>query len=182
MSNERVFYTAQTDIVFETLMDKGIYVVKKEFIQEKYGKVAPIMFQAYNWFVKEFEKKIKHSENAEYPIWLFEDPKYAKVHISQNIMKLSIPEDQFILFDNRGWERVLSSEYVGLDEADEKKFENKIRNYGIDCGYAAFEKPFYPHIKNEIQKSWARIFDIKESSVVRAAIWELKKEWIREFK
>ena len=180
MNSKLVLYTAQTEIVFESLEKTGEYFVKKEYIEKKYGEVAFIMLHAYDWFVSIFKEKVFKPETGEYPVWLFSDPKYAKVSSLQKVIKLEIPKDEVILFDNRGWERILSCSYVGIDRSDEDKFDNKMRLQGIDCGFTAFEKPFYPQIKSEIKNSWNRIFDIDKDNVLRGATWMLKKEWIVE--
>jgi len=172
-------FTAQTSIVFETLESNGRYVVKREFIARKYGEAAPVMLKAYDWFVRQLAQKVPRPEGAEYPVWLFSDPAYAMVHPTQKLTRLSVPEDRLILFDNKGWEKVLSMNYVETDSDDLRRFEKKLDQFGLDCGFTAFEKPFYPQIRSEIESSWPRIFSLKQGSVVRAATWELLPEWLR---
>lgn len=180
MTDSMELFAAQTPIVFETLASEGRYVVKRKFIVKKYGEAAPVMLMAYDWFVRRFAQKVPRPEGAEYPVWLYGDPAYAKVHPAQKLTRLSVPKDRLVLFDNKGWERVLSMDYVETDAEDRRRFEKKLAQTGLDCGFTAFEKPFYPHIRREIEASWPRIFDLKPGSVIRAAVWELWPEWIVE--
>jgi len=176
---ERIeLFAAQTPIVLETLESNGRYVVKKEFIINKYGEAAPVMLKAYDWFVRQFSQKVPRPDGAEYPVWLYKDPAYATVHPAQHLIHLSIPKDCLLLFDNKGWERILSMSYVEKNADDWNLFEEKLTRMGIDCGFTAFQKPFYPQIRREIEASWPRIFDLKPGSVVRGATWELLPEWI----
>lgn len=177
---EKIFYAAQSKIVIDTIRAKGEYIVKKEYIEKKYGEVAHIMLRAYDWFIKRFEKKVVKNEYAQYPIWLYEDPKYSKVHFSQKILKLKIPINEILEFDNTKWEKILSQEYIGLSKKDEMDFEEKMRRQGVDCGCKVFENSFYPLLKREIENSWNRLFDIDEESIVQAASWIIKEEWIVE--
>lgn len=174
----RIFYTAQTQIVKDTIEKEGIYRVKKEFVDKKYGRVAPIMHQAYSWFSRVFAKEIPQPEGCDYPIWLFKEPKYARVDGSQTLLKLAIPLSDLLCFDNHGWERVLSMSYVGRTLAEEHQYDDKLRTMGIQGGHIVFQQPFYPIQKQEIMKSWNRIFQLESHSNVRGAIWHLKKEWV----
>lgn len=178
MSQTIELYTAQTDIVYDTIKEQGIYLVKKKYVEEKYKEVAPSMLKAYNWFAEKLSALVAKPDGAELPVWHFQDQRYAKVHMSQQVKLLKIPEDQVLLFDNKGWERVLSLDYVGLNEADQRKFAEKLERMGLDCGYRVFEKPFYPHIRKEIENSWSRIFTLTETSIIRGATWMIDSEWI----
>jgi len=176
---ERIeLFAAQTPIVFETLASKGRYVVKREFILNKYGEAAPVILKAYDWFIRQFSRKVPRPDGAEYPVWLYGDPGYANVHPSQKLVRLSVPKERLVLFDNKGWEQVLSMNYVETDPVDLRRFEKKLDQFGMDCGFTAFEKPFYPQIRREIEASWPRIFDLKPGSVMRGATWKLLPEWI----
>lgn len=171
----RIMYTAQTQIVIDTLNEHGVYYVKKSYIKKKYQESAGIMLQAYNFMIKHMKNKPKL---AEYPVWLFDDVRYAGVHEDQIILKLSIPEEALTFFDNTAWEKILSMEYIAENDQDEKNYQKMLMNCNIDCGYTAFEKPYYPMVKRHIEKSWTRVFKIDNSSNIRAASWCIKKEWI----
>lgn len=178
MSHKLIFYTAQSQVVIDAIEKDGYARVKKEYIQKKYGNSTRIFLSAYDWFVKQFQAKNMRPESAEYPFWLFHDLSYVDLYPEQELLKLCIPKNACILFDNSAWEQVLSMNYVGQNPSDQKSFDHKLENMGLDCGYRAFETPFYPHIKREIVDSWDRIFKITENSVIRAAVWEIRKEWV----
>lgn len=178
MNKTLIFYTAQSQVVIDAIEKDGYARVKKEYIQKKYGNSAAIFLSAYDWFAKKFQAKNIAPENADYPFWLFQNPNYIDLHPGHQLLKLSIPENACIMFDNAAWESVLSMNYVGDDPSDQIAFHKKLENMGLDCGYRAFETPFYPHIKREIVDSWDRIFNLNEKSIIRAAIWEIRKEWL----
>lgn len=171
----RIMYTAQTKVVLDTLDADGVYYVKKDYIKTKYKASASTMLHAYNYLKKHMTNK---PSGAEYPVWLFEDPRYGKVHQDQYMLKLSIPEDELILFDYASWEKILSMEYIPKNPADQQDYQNLLQSYNIDCGYAVFEKPYYPMIRKKIEDSWQRVFDLTDTSVLRGASWCIKKEWI----
>lgn len=176
----KILYTAQSDIVLEKLKTNDCIYVKKEYIQKKYGKtLSKNIFIAYDWFVKAFKEKVDPPEKAEYPFWLFEDPRYAKSYGDANLIKLLIPENEVVLFDNHKWERVLNLNYVGKSKAEEKAFDQNLKKYGLQTGLDVFNSPLHISLKNKIKKSFEGIFEVNENSVVRAASWCLKKDWIK---
>ena len=170
-------YTAQSRVVLDTLEKTGSYIVKREYIISKYGEAAGVMLKAYDWFKLKFDKRVRKPEYADYPVWLFKDYDYAKANYGEFMLELEVPEEYLVLFDNKGWEKVLSMDYVPVDAEDEKRFDKELEGMGIDCGYTVFEKPHYPMLRSRIKKSWDRIFDCK-SDVLRAATWEIRAEWI----
>jgi hypothetical protein len=181
MPLNKTFYTAQSDIVLEKLKAKDCIYVKKEYINKKYGDdLSKNVLIAYDWFVKSFKEKVNQPEEAEYPFWLFEDPRYAKTNGDANLVELSIPEDEIVTFDNHKWERVLNLNYVGKSKAEEKAFDQDLKKYGLQTGLDVFNSPLHIGLKNKIKKSFERIFELDENSVVRGATWCLKKEWIQE--
>lgn len=171
-------YSAQREIVLNTIEETGNYFVKGKFIKQKYGEVAGVMFNAYDWFVKEMIRVVDKPLEAEYPVWHSVDAKYLHMDHETKLITLSIPDEKVILFDNHGWERVLQMNYVGESIEDEMTFDRGLKAKGIDDGYKVFTTPYYPLEKQEIIKSWKRIFDVSESRAVRAASWNIKKSWV----
>ncbi|MDW7667327.1 MAG: DUF3841 domain-containing protein [Bacillota bacterium] len=172
-------YTAQSNIVVKTIKENEVSYVKKEYIETKYGnEISKIILIAYDWFVKEMERKIGKPEKAEYPVWLFKNKKYALTYGADNLLNLNIPEKEVILFDNRKWERVLNLNYVGNSLDEEKEFDRKLRNYGMQTGYDVFKSPLHINLKKQIKDSFSRVFEMEDKSIVRGASWCLKKEWI----
>ena len=44
-------WTCQSRTVIDTIIESGVYHVKKEYIHNKYKEVSCIFLEAYNWFV-----------------------------------------------------------------------------------------------------------------------------------
>lgn len=175
----KILYTAQSDLVLEKLKTNECIYVKKEYIRKKYREdLSKNMFIAYDWFIKAFKEKVDPPEKAEYPFWLFEDPRYAKTYGDANLIRLSIPKDEIVTFDNHKWERVLNLNYVGGSEAEEKAFDQDLKKYGLQTGLDVFNSPLHMSLKDKIKKSFERIFELEENSIVRGASWRLKNEWI----
>ena len=177
----KILYTAQSDLVLEKLKANECIYVKKEYIRKKYGEdLSKNIFIAYDWFIKAFKEKVDPPEKAEYPFWLFEDPRYAKTYGDANLIELSISEDEIITFDNHKWERVLNLNYVGKSKAEEKAFDQDLKKYGLQTGLDVFNSPLHISLKKKIKNSFERIFEVDENSIVRGATWYLKNEWIQD--
>lgn len=180
MSKNVELFTAQNPIVLEDLKQKGQYVVRKAYIQEKHGFLAPVMLNAYDWFVSKLKETVELPSNAEYPVWFFKDLNHAVVKPGYKVLKLKIPEKEIVYFDHKGWEQVLSLSYLGENIEDQKNFEGKLNDSGVATGMAVFQRPKYSQMKSEIMTSWERIFDLKEDTILRAATWQIKKDWVVE--
>jgi hypothetical protein len=177
----KTLYTAQSDLVLEKLKENDCIYVKKEYIQKKYGEdLSKNIFIAYDWFRKAFKEKVDSPEKADYPFWLFEDPRYAKTYGGAHLIKLSIPENEIVFFDNHKWERVLNLNFVGQSKTEEKAFDQNLKKYGLQTGLDVFNSPLHISLKTKIKKSFERIFELDENSVIRAASWYLKKDWMNE--
>ena len=83
-----------------------------------------------------------------------------------------------VLFDRERWQRVLNLSYVGKEQEDEARFEQKMNQMGVSTYWEVFQSPFYPYLKSEIKKSWNRIFDIDnmEQTNLGAAVWQIRQE------
>lgn len=173
-----IMYTVQRNIVIDVLKKEGCYTVKKEYIKSKYGEVSSIMLNAYDWFVSKMKKEIPMPQNAEYPVWMSKDSSILTSSEDSDFLKLKVPKNEIILFDNHGWERVLSMNYVGKDADDEKKMDENFYKKGIQTGYDTFIKPYYPMERQQIINSWSRIFDVIDSQYVRGAAWKIESDWI----
>lgn len=173
-----IMYTVQRDIVLDIIEKDGFCTVKEEYIREKYGSTASVMLNAYKWFREKMKEEIKKQGDDQYPIWLSRSPSILTISEDSKLLKLSVPRDQIILFDNHGWERILSMNYVGKDIEDEKRNDELFYKKGITTGSDAFMKPYYPMERRQIINSWIRIFDISNSEYVRGATWKIESDWI----
>ncbi|KDR94260.1 protein of unknown function [Peptoclostridium litorale DSM 5388] len=183
-------YACQRPIVWQTIQSKGVYHVKKEFITQKYQESAKVFLHAYNWFVSNAEKISPRPEGAEYAVWVFTDPKIAEGFLGDYFMVLEVPLESTVFFDKGDWNKVLNMGYIENSKSEKLSHMKELEKYGIRHESEVFLTPFYPQFKSKIQKSWQKLFrfdsEIKKSGVIphpmQAAIWELKKEWIREYR
>ena len=118
---------------------------------------------------------------AESPIWLYEDPLWAKPEAGTHRLQLSVPREELLLFDRRKWNQILNLSYIGTEE-EERKFEERLRRQGVMDSTDVFSKPYYPQMKAEIKKSWRRLFEEipeegTEAKNIQGAVWRLKQEW-----
>ncbi|MCT4605753.1 MAG: DUF3841 domain-containing protein [Marinisporobacter sp.] len=181
MDKEKItLYAAQRKIVLDTIEEKGVYHVKKEYIIKKYGQVAHTFLTSYNWFIHKAEKIVPKPEGAEYPVWLFTDLKYVEHHADTCVLEIKVDRDKALVFDRAKWNRILNLSYIPKDEEDAKAYEELLEKQGIQDETDIYMKNFYPHLKAKVKKSWDRLFDdnIVLSQSKRAALWEIRKEWI----
>lgn len=174
-------WTSQSKIVLNTINEKGIYHVKREFIEKKYADVANVFLEVYTWFISKAEQLLPRPSGAEFPIWLFTDPKYIDHHKDYCILEIRVDRHKTLLFDQMKWNRILNFSYIPKDEKDAREFIAALARYGIYNETDVYMKNYYPHLKIMIKKSWDRLFDhnIILSESKQASLWEIRKEWIK---
>ena len=172
-------WAAQTQTVLDVINTDGVSYVKKEYIDKKYGETAWIFRTAYDFFIRRFQAKVAKPKEAESPVWIYMDPKWASAGQGTVLMRLEVPESQILFFDLRKWSEVLNLSYVGEGK---EEFEKELQRQGVRDPMEIFSKPFYPLLKNKVQKSWDRIFEMEhvESQYIQGAVWCIKKEWIKD--
>ena len=127
MSDEfKMMYTAQADIVLDTLARDGVYYVKKSYVQQKYRETAWIFREAYDYFIRNASEMVAMPPEAESPIWLYEDPLWALPEAGDPLwalpeagthrLQLSVPREELLLFDRRKWNQILNLSYIGTEE------------------------------------------------------------------
>ena len=117
MSDEcKMMYTAQADIVLDTLARDGVYYVKKSYVQQKYRETAWIFREAYDYFIRNASEMVAMPPEAESPIWLYEDPLWALPEAGTHRLQLSVPREELLLFDRRKWNQILNLSYIGTEE------------------------------------------------------------------
>ena len=94
-------------------------------------------------------------------------------------MRLEIPKEELILFDQRTWNRILNMEYVG-SESEITAFEQDCKRQGIKDPMDIMKSSFYPLLSQKVKKSWMHLFTdpLPEETYWQGAAWCLKKEWI----
>ena len=174
-------WTAQAQVVMDTLRRDGIYMVKRAYVDQKYRETAWSFRTAYWEFGRIMEKKVLRPQGAESPIWLYADPRWTYASPGSWLMKLEIPEESVVLFDRGDWNDVLNLSLVG-SEKEKADFAEELHRQGVPSPEVVFEKPFYPLLKRKVIGSWSRLLERQEipADRVQAASWILKEEWIRE--
>lgn len=176
-------YTAQAQIVKDTLDAEGVYRVKTAFVDQKYGDQAWVFKEAYSFFAQNAPRYVLPPEGAQSGIWTFANEMWVGAQPGSWVFKLQVPRNQAVLFDLRVWNKILNLQYVGADAEDSRRFEDKLSSMGITHSMQAFSTPFYPQVKSEIKKSWQRLFTSAETcptEYVQAGLWEIRQEWIVE--
>lgn len=180
-SNKKIkLYTSQREIVLDTIREKGIYYVKKEYIVEKYGEVSNVFLEPYNWFIRHAVNIVPKPQEAEYPIWLFTDLRYVENYEGSQILEIEVDIENVILFDPFKWNRILNLSYIPKDEKDWIEYSEYLDKQGINSEVSIYRTNFYPHLKQKVIKSWNSLFEdnIDLSKPNQAALWELRKEWV----
>ena len=187
--NKVKLYTSQSKIVLDILKEEHLFV-RREFIEKKYGEVSNIFLEAYDWYSYKAKDIVKKPQGAGYPVWAFTEAEYAGYYPGSYLITLEVPIKEIIFFRMEDWNKILNLSYLAKDEKDQEKFNIKIKDYNISNESDAFTKPFYPHIKSEIIKSWDNLFTkgnlLNENNLckvpLQASLWEIRREWIIEIK
>ena len=57
------------------------------------------------------------------------------------LLELSVPRERVVLFDRERWQRVLNLSYVGKEQEDEARFEQKMNQMGVTTYWEVFQSP-----------------------------------------
>ena len=188
-----MLYSPQAPAVWNTVKEFGISFSKREYIVDKYGESALIFLTAYDAYIREAEKIVSRSVSSAYPYWAFASMEQIDP-MGQDVMKLSVPLGEVVLFDQYDWYKVLRLSYIGETPEDEAEFSRELERRGIRDASDAVLRPFYPDIKRKILSSWNRLFrydetlkraisagdDVSATGIraVQAGMWCIKKEWL----
>ncbi|MFW6378035.1 MAG: DUF3841 domain-containing protein [Bacillota bacterium] len=186
MKNMIKLWSHQNEKVREFLLEEERITVKRKFIKDKYGEQAEIFLKAYDFFVAMAEEVVKRPEDAEYPYWAAIDRETASAGTEGVFLRLEVPEGKAVFFSDNKWNRILNLEYLPADDEDENRFNKKLESMGLGPGTTSdiLLTPHYPLLKKEIEESWQRNFEIArkpgeiDDENVKAALWELKSEWL----
>lgn len=187
IQNNRVtLYCSQTKEIVNRIRNGNVHQAKVKFIREKYGDVSHVFMIAYDWYASNASRIAPKPNGAESGIWAFSDIKFIDVDECCSIMELSVPSDQVIFFRMSDWNKILNLRYLGSDDSDSQRFEEKLTKHGIKDETDVLMKPFYPQLKTEMIRSWDRLFQYNEAhkhSVpefpdMQAGLWEIRPEWV----
>lgn len=175
-------WTKQHKNVEKILEERGRYTAKKEYIDKDLGEYAGLVLEVYDWLVRNGPGLEKKPDDAEYPVWLSVLQNAAMLPDENSvILELEIEEESMRRINIGKWGQMLNYGYIPRDEADKKRHETLLHEYGISDAQAYMSR-FYPQIKAEIRESWKRLFDesiILDNDNYYGNIWEIRKEWVR---
>lgn len=181
-----VLYTFQSNIVIDQLIATGRHTAKRGFIQEKYGETAQVFLQAYAWYRQEAEKIVPRPPDAESGIWSFHEARYLEQSVDTRILRLQVPLEKVVFFRMSDWNKVLNLRFIGTPE-EARAYTEKLQKFNVAYEGDVYTTAFYPHLKNELVKSWQRLFqydeEIKRTGVIpfddiQGGLWEIKASWI----
>lgn len=178
-------YTAQAQVVMDTLEREGVYRVKMSYVDNKYEGEAWIWRQGYSFFAQNAGRYVPRPEGAESGIWVYYDEKWTGAQPGYWMLKLEVPEDHVVSFDLRAWNKIANLDYLPKDDADARRFQQNLERQGIKQPMQAFSTPFYPLVKREIEASWQRLFTSAEGcpeTYLEAGLWEIRREWVADAK
>lgn len=185
-----VLYSIQSSEVIGALKENGVHYAKTERIREKYDEVSKVFLSAYAWYKVNASLRLPRPPEAESAIWAYFNLKYIERAPEYAILKLSVPTDRAIFFRMEDWNKVLNLRFIGEDMEEERLFEKKLSRYGVKYEGDIYLQPFYPQLKQELIKSWNRLFRYNEVvrfggvdivPDVQAGMWELKADWVTDW-
>lgn len=182
MKEKIKIWTRQDISILDVLEKEKRYIVKKEYIEKKMEDCAKYYFEVYSWYTKKASEIVPKPHDVKYPVWVSVTSDFMLQQVPDTvILELLIDKDSVIVTDTEKWGRIVNLLYVPLSDEDENEYDKKLKNYGISNCSNAYMSSFYPHLKNEIIKSWDRLFDnsYSLSDLKQGTIWEVKKEWIQ---
>lgn len=178
---KRTVWTKQHEGVLQTLSEHGRYIALKEYILQGKESISSFYFDAYGWYTKKAAAIVPKPEDVHYPIWTSLEPN-SVLGLDEGTVSLEIEIDEDLVaeMDYAKWGFVVNYYYIPKDEADNKRHNDLLERYGIDDP-TAYMSGFYPHIKQEIVKSWDAVFDKTRFNSIEkvGTIWEIRSEWVR---
>ena len=179
-------WTHQKPELKDLILNQGRITVKRKYIKDKYGEQADIFLTAYNFFVQKFREYVSCPGGAEYPFWAATDREAASAGTEGVFLRLEVPADQTVFFSASQWNQILNLEYLADSPEDKKHFNKKLDSMGLnpEAKSEILITPHYPLLKAEIKKSWHDNFKLArnperiEDNHVKAALWELKSNWL----
>ena len=174
-------WTRQHRSVLETLQREGRYCAKREFIRMDLQEHADLVLQTYDWLVRNCPDAKNRPADVEYPVWVsFRQDATMMADENTVILELSLDPASITHINIAKWGAILNYSYIPADEADKRRHQKLLRDYGVSDA-KAFMTQFYPEIKREIIASWSRLFDDSVqlgNDLCYGTIWEVKQEWV----
>jgi len=119
---------------------------------------------AYNWMAGQLEERVRGYPCNKYPIWAWYHPKpdlRRSGHLPRDTtgvrVEFLVDSDRVLLSDFEAWHAVLNCWYLSLSEEEGENWDERSERAGIKGGWENWPPP--SPFKEEILKSWERIFD-----------------------
>lgn len=175
-------WTRQNTAVLNNILNHGRHVAKKKYVHD--NEDAMSMITAYDWLVRYLSERGGRPADADYPIWVSMKKETTTIPVPGTVLlELEVNVEKITYLNVAKWGMINNFSYIPLNEEDEKRHKALMKAYGISDAKAYMSR-FYPEIKQEIEKSWARVFDdhIKIGNEhAYGLIWEIKKEELISF-
>ena len=190
MDTERGFvklFSPQAEAVWQAVENEGTAFSRREYVIKKYEESAGVFLAAYDAYVREAEKIVPRPDERAYPYWAFASEELVDRSGGLRVMRLRVPLEEAVFFDQYDWYKVLRLSYIGETDKDEEAFARGLEMRGIRDSSEAVLRPFYPDVKRKITESWKRLFrhdsairngDTSGVRAVQAGLWQIKKEWL----
>ena len=190
MDTERGFvklFSPQAEAVWQAVENEGTAFSRREYVIKKYEESAGVFLAAYDAYVREAERIVPRPDERAYPYWAFASEDLVDRSGGLRVMRLRVPLEEAVFFDQYDWYKVLRLSYIGETDKDEEAFARGLEMRGIRDSSEAVLRPFYPDVKRQITESWKRLFrhdsairngDTSGVRAVQAGLWQIKKEWL----
>ena len=190
MDTERGFvklFSPQAEAVWQAVENEGTAFSRREYVIKKYEESAGVFLAAYDAYVREAERIVPRPDERAYPYWAFASEDLVDRSGGLRVMRLRVPLEEAVFFDQYDWYKVLRLSYIGETDKDEEAFARGLEMRGIRDSSEAVLRPFYPDVKRKITESWKRLFrhdsairngDTSGVRAVQAGLWQIKKEWL----
>ena len=181
------FFSPQAEAVWQAVENEGTAFSRREYVIKKYEESAGVFLAAYDAYVREAEKIVPRPDERAYPYWAFASEELVDRSGGLRVMRLRVPLEEAVFFDQYDWYKVLRLSYIGETDKDEEAFARGLEMRGIRDSSEAVLRPFYPDVKRQITESWKRLFrhdsairngDTSGVRAVQAGLWQIKKEWL----
>lgn len=152
-----IVYTVQPEFLYKKMCEQGYLEGDKTFA----------MFpEAYDWMVRQMNKRLAHTSVENYPVWIWErKPNRNEKALAPKgkrwvILKLDIPREDILWSSFDEWHAIINNSPIVYDEYE----------------WDEFRKKGFP--KEEVEKTWERLFD-EEWLSSRPSDWngDYKKHW-----
>jgi hypothetical protein len=177
-------WTIQQHEAWEKLRDSGVLRADGRRIWRDFRP-------AYRWLIAQMHLRLG-SCAARYPLWAWHRPKPDLRHGghlppgSHGLrIEFVIPAARVLLFGYDAWHAVLNGWYLSLTEAEDGRWEEKLRKRNAD------RKRLPTDLQAEMEESWERVFDLPaldesgwvgSAPYVQAVLEEIRLEEVRDVK